>query len=267
MTDTHQPPRLFIATPCYGGNLHYQYVVSLFQLSKYLDKVNIGYTVSFLGNESLITRARNIMVGKFLTDSSCTHLLFIDADIQFSVRSVLRLLEVDKDVCFGVYPSKSFHFDDIKHLVNSCEDASGLKSLCLNYMLSYDLDSDNNITVDPEKKLIKVKYGTTGFMMIKRAVLDKMITSYPNLQYHNEKTCKVHNIRRDKLFLLFDCIKEPETNDYLSEDFSFSYLWRKLDGEIWADMESKLSHWGNYQFQGDLQAYLNAKKVQHKYRC
>ena len=264
MTDTYKPVRLFIATPCYGGVLHYQYVVSLFQLTKYLDKAKIGYTVSFLGNESLITRARNIMVGKFLSDSSFTHLLFIDADIQFSVRSVIRLIEVDKDVCFGVYPAKSFHFDEIEHVINAVEDTSDLQALCLNYMLSYDLDADNNITIDPEKKLIKVKYGTTGFMLIKKEVLEHMVKSYPDLQYYNENTCKAHNIHGDKLFLLFDCIKDPETKDYLSEDFSFSYLWRKLGGEIWADMESKLSHWGNYQFQGNLQAYFNARKFEHR---
>ena len=100
--------KLFVATPCYGGNLHYQYVVSLLQLIKFLDESNTGYKVSFLGDESLITRARNIMVGKFLSDWNCTHLLFIDADIQFSVDGVVKLLQADKDVCFGVYPSKSF---------------------------------------------------------------------------------------------------------------------------------------------------------------
>lgn len=260
MPDTHEPVRLFIATPCYGGNLHYQYVVSLFQLTKYLDQVNIGYTVSFLGNESLITRARNIMVGKFLSDPSCTHLLFIDADIQFSLRSVIRLLEADKDVCYGVYPAKSFHFDEIRQNINQVEDPVDLKSLCLNYMLSYDLDTDNKIQIDAQKKLLKVKFGTTGFMLIKRNVFDRMIRFYPDLRYYNEKTCRVHKVQGDKLFLFFDCIKEPETNDYLSEDFSFCYLWRKLGGEIWADLESKLSHWGDYPFQGDLQAYLNVKQ-------
>jgi hypothetical protein len=252
MTDTPKPVRLFIATPCFGGNLHYQYVVSLFQLTKYLDKANIGYTVSLLGNESLITRARNIMVGKFLSNASFTHLLFIDADIQFSAHSVVRLLEADKDIYFGVYPAKSFDFEEAARAIARAGAPSDLKSLFLNYMLSYELDPDNNMIVDPAKKLFKVKYGTTGFMLIKREVFTQMIASFPALQYRNEKTCRVHNIDNDKLFLFFDCIKDPETNDYLSENFSFSYLWRQLGGEIWADMESKLSHWGNYQFQGDL---------------
>jgi hypothetical protein len=258
MDHTSKPVKLFIATPCYGGNLHYQYVISLLQLMKYLDKVNIGYTVSFLGNESLVTRARNIMVGKFLSDASYSHLFFIDADIQFNVQSVSKLLEVDKDVCCGVYPAKVFKFDDITKFINKIEETSELKSLCLNYMLSYEYDENNNAIIDRLSRLIKVKFGTTGFMLLKRDVLTQMISAYPHLQYTNEKTCQLHNIDHDKLYLLFDCIKDPESNDYLSEDYSFSYLWRKLGGEIWADMDSKLSHWGNYQFQGDFQAYLNA---------
>jgi hypothetical protein len=263
MPMSNKPVRLFIATPCYGGNLHYQYVVSLFQLTKYLDRSAIGYSVSFLGNESLITRARNIMVGKFLSDPSYTHLLFVDADIQFSVRSVTKLLEADKDVCFGVYPAKSFNFDGIRNVIENLDDDSQLKSLCLNYMLSFEYDADNQVAIDEEKKLLKVKFGTTGFMLINREVFNRMVNAYPELKYDNEKTCRLHNIHKNNLYLFFDCIKDPETNDYLSEDFAFSYLWRKLGGEIWADMESKLSHWGNYGFQGDLWTYFKAGKPQY----
>lgn len=139
MTHQTQPIRLLIATPCYGGNLHYQYVASLFQLTRQLDKLNVKYSESFLGNESLITRARNIMVGKFLSDPSYTHLLFIDADIQFGASGAIKLIEVDRDVSIGVYPAKSFHFDRIEKIFKRLDDPSALKSLCLNYMLDFEL--------------------------------------------------------------------------------------------------------------------------------
>ena len=264
MIDHKQPLRILIATPCYGGNLHYQYVVSLFKLTKHLDRLNIGYSISFLGNESLVTRARNIMVGKFLSNLNFTHLLFIDADIQFHVTSVSRLIDADKDVCVGVYPAKSFNFDRIGQVINNLTNQSDLESLCLNYMLEFDLDESGQPQIDAQHKLIKVKFGTTGFMLIKRSVLESMIDAYPDLRYDNKKTCAVHNIKNDKLFLFFDCIKDPETNDYLSEDYSFSLLWRQLGGDIWADMESKLSHWGNYAFHGDLKSYFNAGMIQYQ---
>ena len=100
-------------------------------------------------------------------------------------------------------------------------------------------------------------------MLINRAVSNRMVNSYPELQYENEKTSRVYNIHKKNFYLFFDCIKDPETNDYQSEEFAFSYLWRKLGGEILADMESKLSHWENYGFQGDLWTYFTAGKPQH----
>ena len=256
----NQPIKVFIATPCYGGNLHYQYVVSLFALTKTLDKLNINYTVSFLGNESLVTRARNIMVGKFLSDPACTHLFFIDADIQFPVQNALKLLQADKDVCYGVYPAKKVNFEKIPDYVENIENVEQLKSICLNYMVSYEQDDAGALIIDQEQKFLKVKYGTTGFMMIKRSAIEKLTKAFPDLQYKNEKTCRLHRIKPENLYLLFDCRKDDETGDYLSEDYAFCALWRKIGGEVWADLESRLTHWGNYAFQGDFKVYVTIQR-------
>ncbi len=253
--------KVFIATPCYGGNLHYQYVMSLLSFISTLKNRNIGYKIAFLGNESLVTRARNILVGKFLSDPECTHLFFIDSDIQFPVESAVKLLHSNKSVCFGVYPSKRIDFHQLEKDGQTTRSASEMEALCLNYMLSFEKDADNRFIIDREKKLIRSTFGTTGFMMIKREVFYKMASFYRRLQYENETTRAVHNIKKGNLYLFFDCIKDPETNDYLSEDFSFSLLWRKIGGSIWADMESRLTHWGNYKFQGDLETFLNQNKL------
>jgi hypothetical protein len=53
------------------------------------------------------------------------------------------------------------------------------------------------------------------------------------------------------LFALFDCIIDPETGVYLSEDYSFCLRWRKIGDEIWIDAASKLTHSGPYDFVGD----------------
>lgn len=261
MTHTPPPIKLFIATPCYGGNLHYQYVMSLLILIRYLKEMNIGYKISFLGNESLVTRARNIMVGKFLSDPKSTHLLFIDADIQFPLDNVVNLIKADKDVCFGVYPSKRIDFGRIKNLCEEGLAEQDAESLCLDYMLNFDYDKERRLVVDPHKKIVKVKYGTTGFMMIKKEVFVKMIQRYPHLQYQSEQTCRIHNIEQDKLYLFFDCMKDPETKEYLSEDYAFSLLWRKIGGDIWADLDSRLTHWGNFGFNGNLARYLTTSRL------
>ena len=60
-----------------------------------VNKIEIQFGT--IGNESLITRARNTLVQLFM-DGDYTHLLFIDADLAFDPKAVLRMLEFDKDL-------------------------------------------------------------------------------------------------------------------------------------------------------------------------
>src|SRR5260370_993068 len=45
--------------------------------------------------------------------------------------------------------------------------------------------------------------------------------------------------------MVFDTMIEAETGQHLSEDYAFCRRWRDLGGDIWADMESRLTHVGH----------------------
>lgn len=248
--------KILIGTPAYGGNLHYQYTTSLILLTDFLRKNNISYHIYFIGNESLVTRARSIIVGRFLSNDSYTHLLFIDADIGFNINNFIKLWNANKEVCVGIYPSKTFIFNDIKKYVEKNVEPNNLESLCLNYMLNYERDENNKVIVDNEKKLIKLKYGTTGFMLIKREVFIKLLEKFPDKVFYNNVLETQHEIKSGYLTTFFDTMIHPEQKDYLSEDYTFCYLWREVGGEIWGIYESKLSHYGTYEFKGDLLKYF-----------
>jgi hypothetical protein len=51
---------------------------------------------------------------------------------------------------------------------------------------------------------------------------------------------------------------EPETGQYLSEDYAFCRRWRDLGGEIWADTEAPLTHVGAAAYSGSLMQALRA---------
>jgi hypothetical protein len=88
--------RVMFATPCYISAVTLNYVASIFSLT--LDSAHLGLPcILHLHSESLITRARNKMVIKFLSEDF-THLFWIDSDIAFSSQSVFRLLLADRDV-------------------------------------------------------------------------------------------------------------------------------------------------------------------------
>ena len=75
-------PKLFIATPMYGGMCAGAYVQGLLFTIRKMQEVGVEVRWCQMSNESLITRARNELVRLFL-ETDCDYLMFIDADISF----------------------------------------------------------------------------------------------------------------------------------------------------------------------------------------
>ena len=96
-----------IATPCYGGMLNEGYLHGILQTQSVAVKNNFHMVLNTMGNESLVTRARNTLVAQFLDlcekDDRFTHLMFIDADIGFNGSNIWRLLDSGHDIACGIY--------------------------------------------------------------------------------------------------------------------------------------------------------------------
>ena len=241
-----QPIHLAIGTPCYGGQVTSQYAVSLLKLQRACDQRGIGLTVLMQGGDALITRARQNVVAHFLHNPAATHLLFIDADIGFEPEQAFRLLDFDADMSAGVYPTKKIDWPKAKAV--AAQGREPLGSAALSYVIEF-LEPGR---IGVRNGFAKVRYAGTGFLMIRRAVLERMQAQYPELQYRREH--QAHDPLKDSphRFALFDCLIDQETGAYLSEDFSFCQRWTRMGGEIWADLESKLTHTGPMTFEGDV---------------
>ena len=97
---------VFFATPCYGGMITDQYFLSMFKTTQALSQIPTSFRLTTLRNESLVTRARNILTAMFL-DSDASHLFFLDADIEWEPESIMRAVSADKDIVAGAYPKKA----------------------------------------------------------------------------------------------------------------------------------------------------------------
>jgi hypothetical protein len=245
---------LVVATPCFGGQVSSIYAGSIFHLQRDVrSKPNLDLTVLMRDGDALITRARANLVTLFLDDPSATHLLFVDADIGFAPDQVYRLIESGADIVAGVYPIKRVNWDKARRMLNTSSAAA--PSAALDYVLEVE-DPDHVVAVNG---FAKVRYAGTGFLMIRRHVLEKMCEhpDHAALQFFRE-----HSI--DDLagspnrFALFDCMIDHRTGTYLSEDFAFCKRWTDMGGEIWADLESRLDHVGPSVFYGDVASQFAA---------
>jgi hypothetical protein len=101
-------PSIMILTPCYGGVCYVNYLISLTNTMNLLRQFNIPVQITFCKSDSLITRARNNLIAKAMSNESVTHILFIDNDITWEPIDVLKLMISDKSLIGGVYTLKKY---------------------------------------------------------------------------------------------------------------------------------------------------------------
>jgi hypothetical protein len=245
-----QQSKFFIATPCYGGNLTEPYFKSVLKLVFFCDKHGIPLQFGTIANESLVTRARNTLVAFFM-QSDCTHLVFIDADIEFQVDDFIRLFASKKEVAVGAYPKKGINWDAIKAFVKNNPEAKGTELLQAgsDYAINFQFKSLEEKTIEIQDGLIALKDAGTGFMMITRATIEKMMDAHPELQYNND--LNVDKAIDKWSYALFDTMIDADSKRYLSEDYTFCRRLQKLGGQVWLDPFINLNHYGFTGFQGN----------------
>ncbi len=247
---------IFIATPCYGGQLGEPYFRSMMRFAILCNKYDIKYTISTLANESLITRGRNTLTSFFMENSEATHLFFIDADIEFNPEDILRMVAYDKPIVVGAYPKKAINWHSIMEATRNdpAETPDTIEGHSSNYVVNFDFvkDADGNKTpqVQIVENLVKLKDAGTGFMCIQKEVIQQMFDWYPETKYVND--INVDQKFEPFMYALFDCIIDPESRRYLSEDYTFCRRWQEKGGDVFLDPRTALNHVGHYTFRGNI---------------
>lgn len=247
---------LWVATPMYGGQCFGTYAQSMISLAVLMTQEKINFGVDTLLNESLITRARNFCVKNFLK-SEATHLLFIDSDIGFDARDVLMMLALmgkhsPYDVLTGPYPKKSIAWEKVQKAAlqqKGNEQPSKLSEYAADFVLNPVDTFDGSCMKEP----FEVEHAGTGFMMIKRKVFEEFEKAYPDRWYYRTDGRSSKYVEGEKITAFFDCVIDPQTKTYLSEDYMFCDYYRKIGGKIWMCPWIKLDHTGTYVFKGSLE--------------
>lgn len=242
-TRTH----IMVGTPSYGGQVFSLYTTSLMKLQHACAKRGgVDLSVNILWGDALITRARQNLVTHFLENALATHLLLADADISFEPDQVFRLLDFGVDIAAGVYPTK--RIDWAKAAKAAQEGRTPLETASLSYVL--ELEQPPRLAV--RDGFARARYAGSGFMMIRRNALVSMVEHYPELRYTREHQAEDPLKGSKWRSALFNCLLDEATGTYLSEDYSFCRRFTEMGGEIWVDLQSRLSHMGTMVFNGDV---------------
>lgn len=252
------PPHIFIATPMFGGSANYMYMISLINLLTKLGQNGIPSMFEIAANESLITKARNILVEGFLR-SNATHMLFLDADLGFDADDVVRMVKADKDIIGGQYAKKKINWDVVKRVVTGVPDIPGAHINAVVAESTFRPIGDQ-MSFDINQP-VEVESIATGMMLIKRKVFEEMAAKMPEIEIisggsetMDPKTMTRMTDPHRKAHSFFDVSIDPVTKAYTSEDFTFCKRWRQLGGQVFLAPWTRTVHVGTYEYVCDLGA-------------
>lgn len=209
---------IMIATPAYNHQIHTDYLHSVMGFMK----ADIKFSVVTIGNESLITRARNTLLKRFVESEEFTHLLFLDADIYLRPEDLETLINHQKDVV-GAPVS-------LKHV-----DEEGNKRFNFGQLL------------DPfAVPAVVSRVGTAVFMLSRNAIQALVDDAKTNGQTYMSANGSPPGTEATEHFDVFRVGVVNE--EYLSEDFWVCHKLRELGFNIHVDLSIKTKHFGVFQF-------------------
>lgn len=196
--------------------------------------INHGVTEG-LGS-SHVGKAREFVLWAAManTKSPFTHLMWIDDDMGWDSKDVIKLITYDRDIVAAVGIRKS---EEKKFCFNSLDGAV------------------------VEDGLLEVKDVGFAFVLMKRKVIDILCASYPELQYKTGDGSRQFALFYD----LLDRSNPNELPERLGEDLSFCRRWRKIGGQVFVDPSIELIHSGRYEYRGRLSDHMKSKIVTMDY--
>jgi len=249
-------PHLFLATPCYGGQLHATFALSLLLLQGACRDLGIPLHVQFITSDSLITRARNRLAAIFRRHGESTHLVMIDADIGFDPRTLLRMVAADHDVCVGLCPYRETDWQAVADAARAgVVDPAELRAASGRVVVSFDGPRPVLLEAAEGLRFFDVDHGGTGVMIIKRSALERVIAHCgPSVEYLEDP-----REGGGERWALFQASVDPVTGRYLSEDWHFSGLVRAAGMRVMACADAAFSHTGPATFEADPSGYLASR--------
>lgn len=233
--------KVLIATPMYNSQCTAGYTASIINLFKTYKDYGIELDFMYGTNEALITYARNMCANIFLKSDS-THLLFIDADIQFDADQVLKMIKTERDFVCGIYAKKKIDWDKVKLLAMQGVKAQDLQASANEYLF----EPSNDMTPDADG-LVEIQRAGTGMMMISRKVFETLSDKVGDFSLVSPVQSNI-KFEKDNKYKEFFYTSKNENNIFLNEDFTFCNLWRANGGKIYGAPWVRLFHIGNHTY-------------------
>jgi len=225
---------ILLATPSYRDSFCSDYVNSLMALSRWTQHQGIGLRTHFF-NYADIAATRNILLTQFWHGpAQATHLLFVDDDMGFPRQLVTDALALDEDVVGAFYSKRQV---DLAKL----HAAGGVGFETAKARAAGFVGKQARVS-QTRGRFVTADYVGTGFMLIRRSAIARLIEAQPKLVSPNRYNGVFGDQKHPSWITAFDRIRIKGVE--YSEDYAFCLRWRQAGGQIWAARDAVLPHNG-----------------------
>ncbi len=228
--------KVIFGIPTYDGTIESKCMVSLVKTLHILWEKGIESDVFIISNCTYLPVARNTLVSMFM-ETDATDLFFLDADVVFESEGVIKILEFPEEIVAGIYPLKR----DMLSFPVQIKTKDGVPI--------------GKVLEGKDEFLIEADYLPTGFMRIKRTVIEQMQSAYPELHY-NGSFVEISEAAQKNGYDLFNMGVPVDGKKWTTEDYAFCERWRKIGGKLWVYPNLNFEHIGKKSFKGNYQDYL-----------
>lgn len=226
-----KPKGILICVPAFGQSMCAATAQSLYNLGGYLTRHGIANSMCFMSAAD-IAEVRNLFLTTWYDGhhkNLFSHMLFVDADMEFPAQLVADMIKFDKPLMGCLYARRSHPAVAVGRCFNTDQ------------------------TLDDVKHgFMEVQGVGAGVLMISREVVTKMIETFPEIidtkvDGHPGQEMLGPGGASKRLIRAFD----PFFSDNglkLSEDLAFCERWRKCGGEVWANVNHLIGHIGPFNY-------------------
>ena len=247
-------PFICILVPCYSGSCCIGFIDSLIKTVDLCKTNRIRCKYLFMKDDNLIHHVRNNLVAKALSVDGVTHIMFIDEQVVWNPYDILKLLLSDKYIVGGACPKKHINWENLTNnpkcisVFNEKNKTHFSNDIFIQHKLSdYNIEIKDNTQISINNNLTMVDKMSFDFVMIKRAVFEKMFCAFPNTKYIDEGNFLV-DTENNYAYTLFNIGKEK--NNILSECDVFCKRWKNMGGSFWVNVTLNLTVSSRYDYKG-----------------
>lgn len=219
-----RPTGILICVPAMGQQMCAATAMSLYTTAQFLAAKNIHNKMMWYAAAD-IEDIRNLFITAWYDGHpEFSHMLFVDADMGFEPELIRDFLRFDKPLMGVLYAKRKMPAS----IVGTVPEGHSIDDVLHGFIPATGLGC--------------------GVMLISREVIKTMLEKMPELSDPIQSSLAeaTPDLKLKRIIRAFDKIRTAKLR--LSEDMAFCHRWRECGGEVWANVNHKISHIGPFDY-------------------